>query len=797
MPVAGRGKTTNVIMEGSTVTKSYIGAPIRRREDVRFLTGKATFVDDVKVKNALHAAVLRSSHAHARIKGLDTSRALSIPGVVAVFTFEDIAPCALGIPMRLKPLPGFERFLQLPLAQNKVRYVGEPVAVAVAESRYLAEDALDVIEVTYEALPPVVDLWSALRDQNLIHEASGTNLASRYTISLGDIEGAFSHADYTRKEHFRVHRHTGNPLETRGIVASYDGGKGELTVWGPTKVTFFVREVLSRFMNISEHKIHIIEPDVGGGFGIRGEFYPEDFLIPFASVKLERPVKWIEDRREHLMTANHSRQVEFEIEIAAGRDGTFVGMRAWIYADMGAYIRPNGGVVPANSATFLRGPYDIPNFECHVHAVMTNKTGVGSFRAPGRYESAFARERLVDMVARDLNLDPVELRRKNLIRREQMPYSAGKLAPGEEPTVYDSGDFHATLNRALEESSYESLKHLNGRFQAGRYHGLGIACYVESTGHGPYEGARVAIKGSNNVAVYLGCTSLGQGHETAMAQICADGLGVPIESVSVFHGSTDLIPYSVGTFASRTTVMAGNALHLACQELKRKILLLASRYLGTAEANLEFTEGKIYRKGATGENPLLDLDQLVQLAGPASPHSLDEPGLEATAYFKMTRRTFTYGAHVAQVAVDPETGMVEVLRYLTVQDVGRCVNPLLVHGQTIGGAAQGIGGTILEELVYDENGQLLTTTFKDYLLPSSLDVPQIKSVVLEQAPSPLNPLGVKGAGEDGIIATGAALANAVAAALAPLGVEVRELPLSPDRVHGWIKEATTRSSSRT
>jgi carbon-monoxide dehydrogenase large subunit len=772
--------------------QTYIGAPIRRREDLRLLTGRATFTDDIKLPQMLHAAILRSPHAHARITAIDAAQAQAIPGVVAVFTFRDIAALAKPIPVRLYPLPGLEHFLQYPLAQDRVRYVGEAVAVIVAESRYVAEDAMDAMDVTYEPLPAITDVGEALHNQIVIHDEPGTNLAARYTLALGDSEGVFRTAPYTRKATFKVHRHTGNPLETRGLVASYDAGRGEYTVWGPTKVPHFNRAILASFLDISESKIHFIDTDVGGGFGIRGEFYPEDFLIPFAAMTLGRPVKWIEDRLEHLKSANHSRDVLCEVEIAAQRDGTLLGMRAQVYGDMGAYIRTHGGLVPSSTAALLTGPYRIPAYQCTVSCVMTNKMGLGTFRAPGRYESCFIRERLLDMVAADLQIDPVELRFKNFIQPSEMPYTVGQTRPNTPPTVFDSGNYPSALQHALDQIDYASLKPWQGRYQDGKYHGIGLGCFVKNTGQGPFEAARVVVSGVEKIAVYLGITSLGQGHETTMAQICADSLEVPLESFTIFHGSTDLMPFGVGTFGSRGTVMAGNAVHLACQKVRDKALAIAGRYLECDATQLVFRRGQIYRQGAE-EQALLGLDDLVRLAGPASPYHLEEPGLEATAYFNSNQLTYSYGAHVAHVAVDPETGQLEVLRYVVVEDIGRCINPLLVHGQAIGAAVQGIGATILEELVYDDHGQLLSGTLLDYALPTSMDVPAIDSIILEEAPSPLNPLGVKGAGEGGIAATGAALANAVSHALAPLGIQVTELPLSPDRIRRWIRERARQS----
>ena len=774
------------------MTRTYIGAPVRRAEDIRFLTGRATFIDDVKLPGMLHAAVLRSPHAHARILAVDAADALKLPGVACVLTFADLPAGVKPIPLRMYALEGLDRFLQYPLARNKVAYVGEPVALAVAADRYAAEDAVDAVRVEYEPLEAAADVDAALRGRVVVHEEQGVNVAGGHDIEIGDVDRAFREAEYTRKEVLRVHRHTGNPMETRGLAASHDPGRNELTVWGPTKVPHFNRGVLSSLLGLPEHRIHFVEPDVGGGFGIRGEFYPEDFLVPFAAMKLGRPVKWIEDRREHLMAANHSREVRCELEVAARRDGTLLGMRARIHGDMGAYIRTHGGLVPASTAAVLPGPYRIPAYEAHVRCVMTNKMGVGTYRAPGRYESCYFRERMLDMVAADLDMDPIELRRKNLIRPEEIPYELGPTRPGIASTVFDSGDYPRALEHALERFGYDALRPLQGSLQDGRYHGVGIGWFVKNTGLGPSEGARIAVTGPESVAVYLGIATLGQGHETVMAQICADGLGVPMEWVTVFHGSTDLMPYGGGTYSSRGTVMAGNAVHLTAAALKGKLLQLAARRLETEPGGLELRSGLVHAAGTDrallGLGELLEMTRLGKVSG-GGVSGGGAPGLEATEYFHTDRLTYTYGGHLAHVAVDPETGQVEILRYLVLEDVGRCVNPLLVHGQALGAAAQGIGGTLLEELAYDEDGQLLTTTLLDYPLPSSTEIPSMESIVTEYSPSPLNPLGVKGAGEGGIVACGAALANAVSHALSSLGVQVRNLPLTPDRIRGLIREA--------
>jgi len=766
------------------MAQKYIGASIKRREDIRFITGRGTYVDDIKLPHMVHAAILRSPHAHARIQRIDASKAEVMPGVLSVFTLKDIGELDATVPIRMYKVPGLEKYLQPALARDEVRYVGEPVAVAVADSRYLAEDALDAVEVEYEVLPEVMDVEAALLDKVLVHEQNGTNLAAVHHVSIGDADKAFQEAEYTRREDFRVHRFTGNPMETRGIIAHFDRGRGELKVYGATKLPHLNRQTIANFLKLPEHKCHFEENDVGGGFGIRGELYPEDFLIPFATVKLGVPVKWIEDRREHLLAANHSRQVSCTLEVAARRDGTLLALRAQIYGDMGAYVRTHGGLVPCSTAALLTGPYRIPNYEAKVHCVMTNKTGLGTLRAPGRVESCFYRERMLDMMARDLSIDPIDLRRKNLLQPSEIPYEIGQTRPGTNPTILDSGDYPSALEQALKRFDYDGLRSLQGKLENGKYHGIGLSYFVKNTGGlEPYEGARMVVGEGGGVTVYLSIAQLGQGHETAMAQICADALGVPMDDISVFHGNTDLSPFGWGTFASRGTVMAGNAVHLTGLQLKDKILAAAGQHLGVDPAKLELEDGQILQPGT--EAPPLALGDLVAHLRESITTKDGVPELEATAYYNSDNITHTYGVHLAHVAVDPETGMLEVLKYLVVEDVGRCINPMMVHGQTVGAAVQGIGGVVLEELVYGDGGQLLTTTFMDYLLPTSTDAPFIDDLVLEEAPSPYNPLGVKGAGEGGIVGTAGALGNAVSNAL---GLEVKVLPLSPDRIRSWLRE---------
>ena len=770
-----------------TATAGYVGASLRRREDLRFLTGGATFVDDIALADMAHAAILRSPHAHARILAIDPSAALAMPGVVAVLRFADFAHGAKPIPLRLAPIPGFERFLQFPLAGDKVRFVGEPIAVVIAEDRYLAEDALAHIAVDYEPLDAVVSGEAAMRDAVLVHDAAGTNVAARYSVANGDAGAAFARAPYTRREVFRCHRHGAVPLETRGFVAAYDGDR--LTVWGGTKVNFYNRRILADLLGMAEERIEMVELDVGGGFGSRGEFYPEDFLIPLAAVRLGRPVKWIEDRREHLIAANHSREIACELEIAAERDGTLLAMRARIRGDMGAYLRTNGGVVPCKAVQSLPGPYRLPAFSCDVEIVVTNKTPVGTYRAPGRFEATFFRERLFDMAAADLGIDPIEFRNRNLLTAAEMPYRVGKLIPYEQPAEYDIGDMAPMLRRALDELGDEEAAPEDGRLR-----GLGVACCIDSTGTGPSETARIVIDGDGRVDVYLGVSDMGQGHQTTFAQICADALELDIESIEVHRTGTADIASGYGTYNSRATVMGGSALVATAAEVKQRLVQAAGMRLNLAEADLEYRDGAVHRRGDDGGEPLIDLAGLVVAHSALGLDGATGGTLDVTATFENSKGTHTYGAHAAEVAVDPETGGVEILRYVAVEDIGRAVNPMIVHGQSIGGAVQGIGGAMLEEFVYGPDGQPLSASFADYMLPTSTDVPSVRSVMLEETPSRLNPLGVKGAGEGGIVAPGAVIANAVSAALAGHGVQVTDLPLSPANIRRWIEAgATTRS----
>ncbi|OYU89878.1 MAG: carbon monoxide dehydrogenase [Bradyrhizobiaceae bacterium PARB1] len=757
--------------------KLLVGSAVERMEDPRFLAGTGTFADDLFREDMLHAVVLRSSVAHAHIVEIDAAAALAIKGVHAVITAADIGSDIPTIPLRLAPMAEFEPFRQPVIAKDKVRYVGEPIALVVAETRALAEDALEAIEVNFEGLTAVTGRGAGA---DALFDGAVDNVAVQYNAGFGDIEAAFAAADHVRTERFSVQRHTALPMETRGLLAEWDLAAGRLIVTGATKVTFFNRGTLARMLGMPAADIDLIEIDVGGGFGVRGEFYPEDFLVPFAARRLGRPVKWIEDRREHLLAINHSRDVACELSIACRRDGLFLGLRGKLFSDMGAYIRTNGGVVPAKAAQFLPGPYRIPHVGISVEAFLTSKTPVGTYRGPGRFEANFFRERLIDMVAADLAMDPADIRRKNLITEEELPYSIDGLVPYEGPTAYDTGDYLAVFECVLSEIGWHEKKSIQGRLIDGVRHGIGFGCFVESGGAGPKENAELKLEADGSLTVAVGSSVLGQGLETVLGQIASDTLSIPFDRIRVLHGSTTLLEEGFGTYHSRAVVMGGSAVLDAGKKLREKILARAAERLGRPNSELTIVDGDVVAaNGATVSLALLASDG----------------GLSADGTFANTERTYSYGTHAVHVTVDPRTGAVNILDYVAVEDVGRAINPAVVHGQAIGAIVQGLGGVFLDHLIYDEDGQLLNASLADYLVPTASDYPALRAITLELRPSPSNPLGAKGAGEGGIVAVAAATANAVAAALAPLNVEIHHLPLTPPRLWRLIKDARDRAAA--
>jgi aerobic carbon-monoxide dehydrogenase large subunit len=760
---------THVTKRGNAL----IGQPIERVEDLRFLRGRGTFVADVNRDGQLHAVIYRSSVAHGLLRSVDTADALNLPGVHAVITAQDFGAAVPVIPLRLQPLPELAPFRQPMLAHDKVRYVGEPIAIIVADSAAIAEDALDLIDADIEALPPITDRAGAELGDVLLFDEHGSNSAIEWNAVRGDAEATFASADYTRRETFKVQRHAALFMEPRGFVAEWDANEAKLTVWGAAKVAFANRTILAGAMDLSEDQIDMVEVDVGGGFGSRGEFYPEDFLIPFAARHLNRPIKWVEDRREHLLTANHARELECDVEIAATRDGRIIGLRGQSWADIGAYVRTNGSIAPRNAAQFMSGAYAIENIQLTSTSITTNKTPTGTYRGPGRFEGDFVRERLIDLAAKDLGIDPVEMRRRNLVSSDQMPYPLATMTPFESVTELDSGDNHAMFDQCLAEFGWAEKVKLQGKLVEGRYHGVSIGCFIEGGAAGPSENARIALEPDGTYTVYLGSAAVGQGVQTIMAQIAGDALEVPFDRVRVLHGSTSHVKSGFGSFHSRSTVMGGSAIVLAADALKDKIRDVVAPTLGCAPSEVTLD-------GETASGPSGDAVSTMEVIG--------EP-IEAEAAFLNKKYTYAYGSVAAHVAVDPKTGQVDVLEIGSTKDVGRMINPLTLNGQSVGSIVQGLGGALLEHLVYDKEGQLLTGTLADYLLPTAGDFPNIHSTVVELKPSPLNPLGAKGAGEGEIIPIGGIIANAVAAALVDFDVEPLELPLSPPKVWRLIEAA--------
>jgi CO/xanthine dehydrogenase Mo-binding subunit len=754
-----------------TPLPGVIGSSVLRLEDLPLLTGKARFADDVHRPGGFHATVLRSPYAHARILRIDADPARNHPGVALVLTAADLPDGGPPIPMRMFSQPGMERFLQRPLALGEVRYAGEPVALVVAVSRYVAEDAAELIEVDYEPLEPAL-------------EASAGTLAGSLLIESGDIETAFREASLVVAERIVCHRHAAVPLETRGLVAELDDATGELTIWGAAKIPHVNRRILAGMLGRPEASVRMIELAVGGGFGARGEVYPEDYLIPFAAIALHRPVAWSEDRAEHLRATNHSREQVHDIAIALAHDGTFLGLRDTFSNNTGAYVRTHGMVVPGMTAGLLPGPYHWPAYRCAVSQVVTNKTPAGTYRAPGRYEANLARERVIDMAAARLGVDPVELRRRNLIRPEQIPYRTGGHTDGH-PVVYEAADFPLLLERASESFDFDGLRRWRDeKPPPGRRRGVGVSFFVEKAGIGAFEYGRVEVDAEGSIAVHSGAASMGQGVETVLAQVCSEHLGVPIDRITVRHGDTATVPDGMGAFGSRASMLGGSAVMEASERLRARILELAAVALETAAGDLELVGDRVVVTGA--EQRAVTLAELRDRSRPlAALGAGRSPGLSEEAWFHSADMSFPYGIHVAAVEIDLETGGVEIVRYGIAYDVGRAINPMLVEGQIQGGAAQGVGGALFEELIYDESGNLLSGSFMDYLLPTASETPEVELLLTEDAPTPLNPLGVKGAGEGGTAAAGAVLAAAVSDAL---GAQVRALPLTPERVRHLARE---------
>jgi carbon-monoxide dehydrogenase large subunit len=783
---------------------------VRRNEDPRLLRGMGSYVDDFDPPGVLHAAILRSPYGHARIGAIDVSAARAAPGVHAVYTAADLGDFNQPAPL-VVPHPNLSHGrTQRPLAVDKVCYIGEAVAMVVADDRYAAEDAVGLIEVDWQPLEAVVDFRQATQPgQRLVHDDVPDNVAARLEQVVGDPQAAFAQAAHVFEERLFIERSCGSPIETRGVVAVFDPYQESLTVWDATQAPLTIKNGLANMLGLPEFKVQVIAPDVGGGFGTKiMMFFAEEVLVPWAAIRLRRPVKWTEDRREHFISANQERGQQHTVRVATDAEGRILGLDSEFVHDTGAYT-PYGMVVPIITVTQMPGPYKVANYRSAFTVVYTNTPCVSPYRGAGRPHACFVMERVIDRIARELNLDPNEVRRRNFLQPEDFPWDVGLTFQDGAPTRYDSGNYPAGLALLEEMVDIPTFRvEQAAARRAGRYLGLGFAAYVEGTGIGPYEGAHVRIEPSGKVLAVTGLTSQGQGHQTSFAQIVASELGCDVRDVTVVTGDTSRMNWGAGTYASRALVTAGNALGIAARSVREKVLTLGASLLEVDPGDLELRDGSVVVRGAPGHG--LTLGALATAANPiryaygqaANQAALrlvkpregavlregEEPGLEARGFFAPERATWASGQHAAVIDVDVHTGDVKFLRYVVVHDCGVVINRTIVEGQIHGGVAQGIGGAFYERLHFDDSGQLINASFMDFLMPTAVEVPEIEIGHIE-TPSPLNPLGVKGVGEAGTIPVAALFAEAVEDALAPFGVRVREMPLSPGRIRELIDEA--------
>lgn len=757
-----------------------LGRPLRREEDLRLMTGRGRYVGDIRLPGMLYAAFVRSPYARARILGLDAARALRLSGVRLVLTGSDVK-------QRTELLTtvegeGVKSTKRLALAADQVRYVGEPVALVVAEDPYLAQDAAELVEVSYHPLEPVVDPERALQPgAPRVHEELPDNIGYYVKLEKGDVEGAFREADHVIKLELVNQLVAPVPLEPRGVVASYDAGSGQLTIWLSTQSPHEAREELARILRLHESRVRVISPDVGGAFGSKITVSPEEVAVALASITLGRPVKWEESRRENLIAGSHGRGQKQYVEAAVRADGRILGLRVKIIADAGAYALEDSVLLPETTLRMCPGAYDIENFYGEAYAVFTNKVPQGAYRGAGRPEATYLIERTMNAIALRLKLDPAMVRLVNFVPREKFPYkSAGGF-------TYDSGDYEANLRRALEASGYQQLRELQARARAeGRLIGIGISTYVEICGFGPSypQTAALAVLRSGQVVVHLGTNPHGQGHVTPFKQLVADELGIPMEDIAVYYGDTSLLPWSTVTAGSRSLPVGGSALLLAARKIKQKMARIAAHKLGVEDARMVFRDGKIFVEGDPSRS--ISFKEVAALA--YNPRRLPkgmEPTLFAYAAFAPKNFTFPFGTHVCAVEVDPETGQIRLLKYVAVDDVGRVINPLIAEGQVHGGVAQGLGQALIEGFMYDEQGQPLSATLSDYLIPSAEMLPSFEWHTT-QTPTDTNPLGAKGIGETGTIAATPAVVNAVEDALSHLGILIDRMPLTPDYIRSLL-----------
>ena len=768
--------------------RKLVGRSVLRLEDRPLVAGLGRFAADIDFPHQLHMRVVRSAHAHGRIRSISTDAALKVPGVLAVWTSKDILDVP-PIDFREGRIPEFDPFRQPILARDTVRYVGEPVAAVFAESAYLAEDAADLVDCEVMELPVVLDPEEPPGEFSVGHTTEVTIIDKGF----GDVEAGFRNAHAVVDLELRIGRHSGVPLETRGVIARLDTVRDILEMHGAAKVPHRTRDLLAKILSRSPSSVHLFEGHTGGGFGIRGELYPEDVLACLAALRLGRPIKWIEDRREHLMAANQSREQFHRLSVATDESGRILALKDEFYHGQGAYIRTHGSRVADMAAGMLPGPYKIPAYRALAHFRLTNKTPAATYRAPGRFESTFVRERMIDAIACRLGLDPIEVRRVNLIARHEMPFERPTDTLGEK-IVYDSGDYEGLLDKALAALDWPQLQDsLRRRRADGEMVGAGLGMFIEKSGIGPADCARVTIDIDGAVELVTGGASMGQGFETAMAQICGDALGVDYRIIKVIHGRTDLIAHGVGAHSSRASVLTGSAVHEAGLKLRAKVLKVAGERMQLPVQELEIAQGIVARKGGAPGSPSMSIAEIAQLVAPTSRQRGDhEPGLTAEGWFFTDHMVFPYGIHAAVVQVDPGTGGVRVERYLVAYDVGRAINPMMIEGQIAGGLAQGIGGALFEEFVYDRDGEPLSVSLADYVMISTKEMPPVEVLIAEDAPSPRNPLGIKGAGEAGTNGAGAAIAAAIDQAIGRPGA-IRQLPVTPQRLKAILDGRTARA----
>jgi carbon-monoxide dehydrogenase large subunit len=760
--------------------------PVPRLQDDRLVKGEGRYLDDISLPDMLHVSLLRSSHPAAVLRQVDTSRAKAHPGVVDVVCSEDMGTAGQPFP-QLLPHHGLNSATWSALAPGRVCFVGEAIAAVIAETSLAAVEGVEAIEIDYEAETPVLDLEAAVRPgSRLVHPDAPKNIAMHLVETVGDPEAALRNAPHRFKERFRIIRGGGMPLEPRGIVAEYDEDRRELTVWSSTQEPHTVRNIIAAHCGLPRHQVRVIAPDTGGGFGTKLNVYPEEVLIPWLALRLRRPVKWVETRSEHMLSATQEREQIHDIEVGFDAQGRLLALKNAFFHDMGAYA-PRGGAVPHNTSAALIGPYRIANVRSEIHAVYTNTATVSAYRGAGQPQGVFVIERTMDRIAAQLGLDPAEVRLANTIRSDAFPYDTGlsNLLGG--AVEYESGDFVGTLEKALAAANYKSLRAKQAEARkAGRHYGIGIANYVELTGRGPWEGGGVRIEPDGSATVYTGAPSQGQGHETVLAQVCADYLGIGIDRIKVLAGDTALIPHGIGTFASRVGVLASNAVRLSAVQVKEKILRIASDMLEASVADLVVEDGRVSIIGVPDKG--LTFAEIAKQAQRAARPDDEEPGLEAVRYFKTSNITYSNGTHIVTVDVDVDACTVKILDYVIAHDCGRLINPLIVEGQILGGIACGIGNALLEEHIYNADGQLLSGSFMDYAMPLAEHLPKEVKIIHQETPSTLNPLGVKGVGEAGTIPVPAAICNAVEDALRPLGIKINEAPLTQARlwkiIHG-------------